>query len=102
MEEKTKITEKFIKETLYKKLSESKNPKKLKSLDEILRKTINELTIDIDKFSNLDEEYMKELAIEIDSKLVEKVTKNETLAKVFKESEKNRSWLRRILNFFKK
>ncbi|NPA87250.1 hypothetical protein [Caminibacter pacificus] len=102
MEEKTKITEKFIKETLYKKLSESKNPKKLKSLDEILRKTINELTIDIDKFSNLDEEYMKELAIEIDSKLLEKVTKNETLAKVLEESQKNRSWLRRILNFFKR
>ncbi|WP_457563821.1 hypothetical protein [Caminibacter pacificus] len=102
MEEKTKVTEKFIKETLYKKLSESKNPKKLKSLDEILRKTINELTIDIDKFSNLDEEYMKELAIEIDSKLLEKVTKNEALAKVLEESQKNRSWLRRILNFFKK
>jgi len=45
---------------------------------------------------------MKELAIEIDSKLVEKVTKNENLAKVLEESEKNRSWLRRILNFFKK
>ncbi len=102
MEEKTKVTEKFIKETLYKKLSESKNPKKFKSLDEILRKTINELTIDIDKFSNLDEEYIKKLAIEIDSKLLEKITKNEKLAKVLEESQKNRSWLRKILNFFKK
>jgi hypothetical protein len=87
-EEDKKDLEQLFKENLYQKLYKIKNPKGLNSLDAILRKTIEEIDIDIDKILDDDKEYFIELSNKFDEMLLEKVSNAENLSKIIEEDTK--------------
>jgi len=81
--------EELFKKTFYEKISKTKNPDGLESLDEILRETIAEMDINIDKILNDDSEYFAELTTEFENILLKKVSNAENLAKIMEEENKS-------------